>query len=127
MFPIERFNTTEKLSKAVASGSFIFVSGQVPDNAAASAYDQTLEAMHKVGKYLEVAGGNSSSMLLAVLFVKDLENLEEINRAWGDWLPAGVAPARACVQATPASSQFALQVFAVGQKAIMTGDAAASD
>lgn len=116
MFPLTRFDTTDKLSKAVASGNFVFVSGQVPDNASASPYQQTLEAMDKVEKYLIKAGCKRDDMLFAMVFVKDLENLPEINRAWGDWIPVGTAPARACVQATPASSQFALQVFAVGQR-----------
>lgn len=116
MLEITRFDTTEKLSKAVASGQFVFVSGQVPDNADASAYQQTLEAMGKVEKYLNKAGCTRSDMLFAMIFVKDLASLSEVNRAWADWLPAGAAPARACVEATPASSQFALQVFAVGQQ-----------
>lgn len=116
MFEITRFDTTEKLSKAVASGQFVFVSGQVPDNADASPYEQTLEAMNKVEKYLTKAGCTREDMLFAMIFVKDLANLSEVNRAWGDWLPPGAAPARACVEATPASSQFELQVFAVGQR-----------
>ncbi|MGC7402615.1 Rid family hydrolase [Pandoraea pneumonica] len=118
MFDITRFDTTEKLSKAVASGHFIFVSGQVPNNADATPYEQTLEALNKVEKYLVKAGGTRDEMLFAMIFVKDLANLPEVNRAWADWLPSGAAPARACVQATPASSQFELQVFAVGQRSL---------
>ncbi|MEQ5842953.1 Rid family hydrolase [Paraburkholderia acidicola] len=116
MLEITRFDTTDKLSKAVASGQFVFVSGQVPDNAEADSYQQTLEALNKVEKYLLKAGCTRAHMLFAMIFVKDLSNLAEINRAWSDWLPEGTAPARACVEATPASSQFALQVFAVGQQ-----------
>lgn len=116
MLSLTRFDTTEKLSKAVASGNFVFVSGQVPNNPSASTYQQTLETMDKVEKYLIKAGCKRDDMVFAMVFVKDLEDLGEINRAWSDWLPEGTAPARACVQATPASSQFALQVFAVGQR-----------
>ncbi|MFM0740586.1 Rid family hydrolase [Paraburkholderia xenovorans] len=116
MITLDRFDSTEKLSKAVAAGSLVFVSGQVPDNAEASAYDQTREAMDKVEKYLVKGGSARSEMIFAILFVKDLANLEEINRAWSGWLPEGCAPARACVEATPASSQYALQVCAVGQR-----------
>ena len=116
MLTLTRFDTTEKLSKAVASGNFVFVSGQVPDTASASPYQQTLEAMDKVEKYLKKAGCKREEMLFAMVFVKDLTELPEINRAWSDWFPEGTAPARACVEATPASSQFALQVFAVGQR-----------
>ncbi|MFM0045694.1 Rid family hydrolase [Paraburkholderia sediminicola] len=117
MSQITRFDTTEKLSKAVASGQFVFISGQVPDNAEADPYQQTLEAMTKVEKYLLKAGCTRSDMLFAMIFVKNLTNLAEINRAWGEWLPEGCAPARACVEATPASSQFEVQIFAVGQRA----------
>jgi enamine deaminase RidA (YjgF/YER057c/UK114 family) len=116
MLQITRFDTTEKLSKAVASGQFVFVSGQVPDNAEADPYEQTLEALAKVEKYLLTAGCPRSDLLFAMIFVKDLKHLAEINRAWGDWLPPGSAPARTCVEATPASAQFELQVFAIGQR-----------
>ena len=110
---IKRFETNARLSRVIVHNGTVYVAGTSPDTASASADDQAREVLNKIDGYLRMANSDKSKLLSAVLYVKDLRNLDSINRAWESWLPAGHAPTRTCVEATPALSQFAVTIAVV--------------
>ena len=107
---IRRIDTTAKLSKVVVANGFAFISGQVGKSCDASARTQAEEIFAKADGYLAQAGTSKDKLVSATVWVKDLNELPEINAAWEAWIPNGTAPSRSCVQSTPASSQFAVAI-----------------
>lgn len=114
---IKRFETNARLSRVVVHNGTVYVAGTSPDTATASPGDQAREILAKIDGYLRMANSDKSRLLSAVLYVKDLANLDPINKAWESWLPAGHAPGRTCVEATPALSQFAVTISVIAAAA----------
>jgi enamine deaminase RidA (YjgF/YER057c/UK114 family) len=107
---IQRYVTNSRLSRLVVHNGVAYIAGTGPDTAAASAAEQTREVLGKIDDFLTQAKTDKSKLLSATVWVKDLNDLSEINEVWDTWLPQGSAPARTCVEATPARSDFALAI-----------------
>jgi len=89
----------------VASGSLLFVSGQIPldpetgaivsgDNVAG----QTRQVMANLQAVLEAAGVSFAQVVKTTVFLSDLNDFGTVNEIYGDYFTTGHAPARACVQ-----------------------------
>ena len=107
---IERHVTNSRLSRVVIHNGIAYIAGTGPDTASANAGEQTAEVLTKIDEFLGQAKTDKSKLLSATVWVKDLNDLSEINAVWDSWLPEGTAPARSCVEATPARSEFALAI-----------------
>jgi enamine deaminase RidA (YjgF/YER057c/UK114 family) len=107
---IQRYVTNSRLSRLVIHNKVAYVAGTGPDTATASAAEQTREVLTKIEEFLTQAKTDKSKLLSATVWVKDLKDLSNINEVWDAWLPPGSAPARSCVEATPARSDFALAI-----------------
>jgi enamine deaminase RidA (YjgF/YER057c/UK114 family) len=107
---IERHVTNSRLSRVVIHNGVAYIAGTGPDTANASPGEQAAEVLNKIDDFLKQAKTDKSKLLSATVWVKDLNHLSEINDVWDAWLPQGTAPARSCVEATPARSEFALAI-----------------
>jgi enamine deaminase RidA (YjgF/YER057c/UK114 family) len=107
---IKRHITNARLSRAVVHNGVVYIAGTTPDNTAASVQEQTREVLRKIDEYLQLTNSNNSNLLSVTVWVKDLANLSQVNEVWDTWLPTGSAPARACVEGTPARSECALEI-----------------
>lgn len=107
---ISRSITNARLSQVVVHNGVAYIAGTGPDTVGASPREQTREVLKKIDEYLSHANSDKSKLLSAILWVKDLKQLPEINEAWDAWLPEDCAPARSCVESTPARSEFALAI-----------------
>ncbi|GAA4452961.1 RidA family protein [Nibrella saemangeumensis] len=74
-------------SQAVKSNGFLFVSGQVAIDVAASGDIQaeTRQVMENIGAILQAAGMDYSNIVKASIFVKDLNNFGTINDVYGSF------------------------------------------
>jgi enamine deaminase RidA (YjgF/YER057c/UK114 family) len=107
---IERHITNSRLSRVVVHRGVAYIAGTTPDTATASPRQQTQEVLGKIEDFLKQAQTDKSKLLAATVWVKDLNTLGEINEVWDNWIPQGCAPARACVEGTPARADFALEI-----------------
>ncbi len=107
---IQRYVTNSRLSRVVIHNGIAYIAGTGPDTATVSAGKQTIEVLKKIDDFLRQANTDKSKLLSATLWVKDLAELPEINEVWDAWLPQDSAPARSCVEVTPARSEFALAI-----------------
>lgn len=107
---IERYVTNSRLSRVVIHNGIAYIAGTGPDTASATPGQQTTEVLDKIDEFLKQAKTDKSKLLSATVWVKNLSQLSEINDVWDAWLPPGTAPARSCVEATPARSEFALAI-----------------
>ena len=86
-----------------ASGSMVFVSGQLPidpatgDLCTGTMAEQTRQSMNNVAAILAEAGCTLADVVKTTIFLKDLGDFAEVNGAYAEFFPND-PPARACVQ-----------------------------
>ena len=109
---IQRIGVNTRLAGCVVHSGLVYVSGQVPTTLDADAKQQTLEVLEKIDVLLEHAGSDKSRILTAQIWIKNIaEDFTAFNEGWEAWLPAGVAPARAALQADLARPQVLVEVM----------------
>lgn len=70
----------------------------VPADESADIATQTAQMLDSLAVLLERAGSGKGRLLLATLYLVDMADYDTVNAVWDAWVPAGTAPARACVQ-----------------------------
>jgi len=113
---IERYHTSEKLSKVVIHNDTIYLCGQVADNFDLDIGEQTAQTLSKVDRLLEEFGSDKTKILSTMIFVKNTSLISEMNSEWFKWMPKGFAPARACVQAEMGLPEILVEVTVVAAK-----------
>jgi 2-iminobutanoate/2-iminopropanoate deaminase len=91
-------------AQAVASGGWVFCSGQIPlDPAtgelvgAGDVQAQARQVMRNLGAVLEAAGATFADVVRTTIFLADLQDFAQVNEVYGAFF-AGDPPARATVQ-----------------------------
>jgi len=88
------------MSQVVIHRDTIYLSGQVAENLEAGVEQQTSETLQEIEKLLAEAGSDKRHILSVTIYLKDIErDFAGMNAVWDRWLPEGVAPARATVEA----------------------------
>ena len=62
-----------------------------------SLYEQTKSALAQVDATLAEAGTSKGRILTAMVFITDMAQKDEMNRAWDEWADRASPPMRACV------------------------------
>jgi enamine deaminase RidA (YjgF/YER057c/UK114 family) len=97
---IERSGTTRRYSDYTTHNGVIYLV-EVPPNPEGDIREQTKQMLDSVQNYLEQAGSGKDCLLMATIYLCDMENdYAAMNEIWDAWVPEGTAPARACVEVT---------------------------
>ena len=97
---IQRQLTNERMSQIVTHNGVVYLAGQVGDDLNASIEQQTRETLGSIERLLDLAGSSKEHLLSVTIYLKDIDaHFEGMNAVWDQWLPKGVAPARATVEA----------------------------
>ncbi len=107
---IKRHLTNHRLSEAVVANGIIFLAGQVPTNPEANAQAQTSNVLAQIDALLAELGSDKSKILEATIYLPNLADYDALNMAWDAWVPAGHAPARACVEAKLANPAWKVEI-----------------
>jgi enamine deaminase RidA (YjgF/YER057c/UK114 family) len=108
---IERKQTGKRMSQIVVHGDTVYLAGQVAETApAASAGEQTAAILEKIDGLLAEAGSDKSKLLSATIWLADMRDYDAVNEVWDAWVPAGAAPARACVEAKLAFAKYTVEI-----------------
>ncbi|MDP6190135.1 MAG: RidA family protein [Gammaproteobacteria bacterium] len=107
---IGRHQTNERMSKVVVYNNVAYLCGQVAADANADITEQTETMLTKVDALLDSVGSDRSRMLSATIYVKTMDDFAAMNAVWDNWVPAGHAPARACVQAAMARPELLVEI-----------------
>ncbi|SDO55973.1 RidA family protein [Desulforhopalus singaporensis] len=113
---VNRMETAERMSKIVIHNETIYLCGQVADNTGESVGPQTENMLAKVDNLLEMAGSNRKNILSATIYLRDMKDFAEMNSVWDKWVPAGHAPARACVEARMARPDLLVEISVIAAK-----------
>ncbi|MGF1734918.1 RidA family protein [Photobacterium satsumensis] len=110
---IERQETGQRMSRIVKHNGTVYLCGQVCADATQGITEQTQTMLDKVETLLEQAGSDKEHMLSATIYIKDMKDFAEMNAVWDSWVPAGHAPARACVEASMARDVLLVEISVV--------------
>ncbi len=112
---IERFGTTRRYSDAVAHGNTVYLV-EVAQSLDADIATQTREVLASIERSLQLAGSDKSRLLQATIYLADIGEIAAMNAVWDDWVPAGCAPVRACVEARLAHPGYRIEIVAVAAR-----------
>ena len=90
-----------------ASGSFVFVAGQIPLDPATGQIvgegdvtKQTEQAIANMAAILQAAGVTFEHVVKTTVFLVDMNDFAEMNAVYARFFDEAIAPARACVEVT---------------------------
>ena len=116
MSRITRTQTSPILSRAVEYHGSISTSGLGARYSAGDVTAQTTDILEQADALLEEHGTDRTRLLQAQIFLKRIEDRDAVNAVWRVWLPEGLAPARACVQAELAAPELLVEIMLISTK-----------
>jgi enamine deaminase RidA (YjgF/YER057c/UK114 family) len=99
MSDIQRFNSDQRLSRAVVHGNLVWLAGITAADRSKGMREQTAEILAKIDALLKTAGTGKSRLLSAVIWISDMRAKPQMDEAWAAWADPQNLPARACVEA----------------------------
>ena len=107
---LQRFDVGARLSEMAVHNNTVYLAGQVPADETSDIKEQTRQVLAAVDALLARAGTDKRRILMAQIFLADLEDFAGMNEVWDQWVPAGDAPPRATVQARLARRGWRLEL-----------------
>jgi enamine deaminase RidA (YjgF/YER057c/UK114 family) len=95
---ITRFpGLTPTRSRAVVHDGLVLTVAVAPDPVTPSMYEQTAKALARIDESLALCGTDKSKILSAIVYVADIGQKDNMNRAWDEWVDRDNPPMRACL------------------------------
>ncbi len=110
---INRIGAGPRMSKATYTDQMVFTCGEVAADKTKDAYGQTVEILAALDASLAAAGSDKTKILSATVWLADISEFAEMNRAWDAWVPAGHTPARATVEAKLVSATAKVEIAVI--------------
>lgn len=114
---IRRLAEEERLSGAVVSGGFVFLAGQVADDATLDAEGQTADILAQIDALLAEAGTDKRALLQVQIILADIADAPAMNRAWDAWLDPSAKPARMTIQAPLVNPAWKVEITGIARAA----------
>lgn len=114
-------------SQAIAAGEYLFVSGQLPiDPSTGKLIEGNIEAMtHRVIDNLEAilktAGLSLKQVVKTEVFLKNLDDFQAMNRAYGERFAHDPAPARQAIQAAKLPLDARIEISCIANLSVPSG------
>jgi enamine deaminase RidA (YjgF/YER057c/UK114 family) len=102
---IARYESNNRLSKAVVANGFVFLSGITAEDVSGDIEAQTKSVLKQIDAYLAQAGTSKTRLVSANIWLSTIADATGMNKVWESWIERAHAPARATVEsklATPA-------------------------
>lgn len=113
---IERLHCNARMSQGVIHGDTIYLAGQVAADTSADVAGQTEQILKKIDALLAEAGSDKTRILSATIWLADHRSFEAMNAVWDAWVPAGAAPARACVESALAFPPYTVEIGVIAAR-----------
>jgi 2-iminobutanoate/2-iminopropanoate deaminase len=107
-------------SQGVQVGQFLYLSGQIPLNAAGELQQgdivvQTIQVLENIKALLAEAGMCPADVVKTTVFLTDLGNFAEMNRVYAEYFPLH-PPARSTIQVAALPKGAAVEIEVVAYK-----------
>jgi enamine deaminase RidA (YjgF/YER057c/UK114 family) len=112
---IRRLAEENRLSGAVVSGGFVWLAGQVADDATLDAEGQTADILRQIDALLAEAGTDKRALLTVQVVLADIKDAPAMNRAWDAWLDPAHKPARMTIQAPLVDPAWKVEITGVAK------------
>ncbi len=116
---IQRIETGPRLSEAVVFQKTVYLAGQVSESdCGPDVFAQTRQALASIDRLLALAGSDKNHVLMATIWLTDMDTFGDMNRAWEEWVVPGHTPARATVHsARLAAPEYRVEISVVAVQA----------
>lgn len=107
-------------SQAVESGSFLFLSGQIPLDPGTSEVvkgdieAQTRQVLENMGNVLKAAGYGFGNVVKTTVFLKDMGDFQKMNTVYSDFMPH--KPARSTIEVSRLPRNVLVEIEAIAVK-----------
>lgn len=97
--PLSRHHVGSRLSEIAVYNGTIYLAGQVPEDLTQGIEQQTRDVLASIDRLLAEAGSDKTRILMAQIYLRDMNDFALMNQVWDAWVAAGHAPPRATVEA----------------------------
>ena len=108
---IRRYGVGKRLSEMVTYHGFLYLAGQVAADPSANVKGQTEQILKQIDDLLEEGGATKKSILTTTIYLADISTFAQMNEAWDAWVPEGMPPARATVEAKLAKPEYKVEIM----------------
>ncbi len=113
MSDIKRLHTNKRMSQIVIHGDTVYLAGVVAGDTSAGVAGQTKQILQQIDAHLAEAGTDKAKILMATIWLSDIDTFDDMNGEWDAWVPEGDTPARACVESRLAGPQYKVEIRVV--------------
>lgn len=110
MSDIKRVNVGARLSDVAVFNGVAYLAGQVPDDPTLDMEGQTAQVLETIDKLLAEVGSSKERILMAQIFVTNMAEFPQMNKAWDAWVSKTNAPPRATVEARLANPNYKVEI-----------------
>jgi len=107
---VERFEVGPRMSEIAVHNGTVYLAGQVAHDASQDIGGQTRQVLEGIDALLARAGSDKGRILMAQIFLADLNDFAGMNAVWDAWVVPGQTPPRATVQAALAKPEWKIEV-----------------
>ena len=114
---ITRIDRGPRMSEAVVHGDTIYLAGQI-GAPGESVTNQTQAVLAEIEALLIRTGSSKNHMLMAQIWLADMNDFTEMNAVWDAWIADAEAPARATGEAKLASPEYKVEIIVTAARAV---------
>lgn len=107
---IKRLDVGARISEVAVHNNTVYLAGQVPKDTSQDIRGQTRQVLASIDALLERTGSDKSRILMAQIFLADLQDFAAMNEVWDAWVVAGHTPPRATVLAGMIKPEWKLEI-----------------
>ncbi len=112
MSDIKRTNVGSRLSDMAVFNGVAYLAGQVPDDPTLDMEGQTRQVLATIDSLLKEAGTSKERLLMVQIFVANMKEFDQMNKAWDAWVSKDNAPPRATIEARLANPDYKVEIVA---------------
>lgn len=112
---ITRIDPGARMSEAVIHGDTVYLAGQV-GNPGEDVIAQTKTVLAEIDALLARAGTDKSKILMATIWLADINDFGAMNSVWDQWVDTANPPARATSEGKLATPDYKVEIIVVAAK-----------
>jgi enamine deaminase RidA (YjgF/YER057c/UK114 family) len=107
---IQRFDVGPRMSEMAIYNGVAYLAGQVAGDISLDISGQTQQVLAEIDALLARAGTDKSKILMANIFIADINEFSGMNAVWDAWVAANHTPPRATVEARLAKPGYKVEI-----------------
>ena len=110
---ITRIDPGARFAAAVRHNSTLYIAGQVANTLTGTVEQQTREVLNKIDDLLMKGGSSKAKVLSMNVYLSNIADFAEMNKAFDAWIDRANLPTRATVEARLADPNLRVEITAI--------------